>query len=259
MMPNRKKSGVMYLNWKQTTADVKEKEMYGYPLVREYKYLGGWMNDKLKVAGHLTHVEKKIAYVAHKLSPIRMLKDLRLNINLFRTMCMPLYRMGLLNSLYTNKTDQNRYYKAVRKRFKAFCYLPRCLPNKIIKMLLGNIEDVAGDMAVRGIKHMEEDGVPVQTTEVSLGLGYYKDVPTTLYPVFDLMYRSACTEHNRLLNREELNRHGVEFNLEEVLAEYQWKRRKHGVNRRLKLLVTALESIGKRFTSRATLAKSLEQ
>ena len=112
------------------------------------------MDHKLKVAGHLAHIERKISFIMHKLTPIRMLKDLRLSINLFRTMCMPLYQMGLLNALATNKNDQNTFYKAVRARFKAFCYLPRCMPNSVTKMLLGDVESVAVEMAMRALNNL---------------------------------------------------------------------------------------------------------
>jgi len=37
MTPNRKKSGIMYLDWKPNSKGPEEKELYGYPVVREYK------------------------------------------------------------------------------------------------------------------------------------------------------------------------------------------------------------------------------
>lgn len=194
MLPNRRKSGVMYLDWKRNSKGPEEKELFGYPVVRNYKYLGGWLDDKLKLSVHLGHVERKLSFVMHKLTPIRLLKDMRLNINLFRTMCMPMYRMGLLNSLCTTKTDQNEYYKAIRKRFKAFCYLPKCLPNKVVEMILGKIEGVANGMANLATNHLAADGLVSgrrQTLETA-GTKYYRDVPSMLYRVFDLMYRSAC-------------------------------------------------------------------
>ena len=148
----------MDMDWKKGSRGLDEKELFGYPVVREYKYLGGWINDKLKVAGHVKHVERKIDFVSHKLTPIRMLKDLRLNVNLFRTMCMPLIRMGMINALCTTKTDQNSFFQAARKKFKAFCYLPRCTPNAVVQMMLGNLVGTAGEMTVTALKHLKDDG-----------------------------------------------------------------------------------------------------
>ena len=259
MVVNRAKSGIMYLNWKAGSQGPEEKELFGYPTVREYRYLGGWINDKLKLTGHIAHVERKVAFVMQKLSPVRMLKDLKLNVNLFRTMCMPLYRMGMINSLCTTKTDQNEFYKVVRKRFKQFCYLPKCLPNSVVKMTLGGLEELAGEMAVRALKHLEEDGLGIEVVDVQHKVKYFKDLPRALYPVFDAMYRSACSEHNRILSRAELKVHSIEFNILQVLEDYQIKRRKNEINRQLRTLAATLQGIGRRFTSRATLTKPLPE
>lgn len=155
MSPNRRKSGIMHLNWKSKRQEPTETELFGYPIVHEYKYLGGWLNDRLKVAGHLNHVERKISFLTHKLTPVRMLHNFRLNVNLFRLMCMPLYRMGMENAIGSNKTDQNEYFKAIRRRFKQFCYLPKCTPNGLIKMLLGDVEEVALGIVFRAADNIE--------------------------------------------------------------------------------------------------------
>lgn len=123
MTVNRAKSGSCTSTGKQIVTGSRRGSSSGSD--GQYRYLGGWVNDKLRLTGHLVHVERKVGFVMQKLSPVRMLKDLKLNVNLFRTMCMPLYHMGMINSLCTTKTDQNEFYKVMRKRFKQFCYLPR--------------------------------------------------------------------------------------------------------------------------------------
>lgn len=154
-------------------------------------------------------MERKIGYVMHKLTPIRLLKDLRLNVNLFRIMCMPLYRMGLLTSLCTTNTERNWFFKAVRRRFKEFCYLPRCLPNRVVEMILGDVEGMANEVAARAARHLQRDGHGFAVKVATGTSGYFKDVPSSLYSVLDLMYRSACNTHNRVLNRADLKLHGV--------------------------------------------------
>lgn len=54
------------------------------------------LDNKLKAAAHVELIGRKISFLQFKLTPVRLLKDLRLNVNLFRTLCMPLIRMGLL-------------------------------------------------------------------------------------------------------------------------------------------------------------------
>ena len=165
----------------------------------------------------------------------------------------------VINSLCTTKTDQNEFYKVVRKRFKQFCYLPKCLPNSVVKMTLGGLEELAGEMAVRALKHLEEDGLGIEVVDVQHKVKYFKDLPRALYPVFDAMYRSACSEHNRILSRAELKVHSIEFNILQVLEDYQIKRRKNEINRQLRTLAATLQGIGRRFTSRATLTKPLPE
>jgi hypothetical protein len=48
MKVNRAKSGIMHFDWSKRTTE-REDTMFGYPVVREYKYLGGWVDEKLKV------------------------------------------------------------------------------------------------------------------------------------------------------------------------------------------------------------------
>ena len=72
----------------------------------------------------------------------------------------------------------------------------------------------------------------------------FKDLTSTLYPVFNTMYRSAFSQHNRLLSRAELK---IEFNILQVLEDYQIKRRKNEINRQLKTLADTLQAIGRRF------------
>jgi hypothetical protein len=259
MTPNRNKSGVMYFDWKKNSKGLKVKEFSGYPVVREYKYLGGWLNDKLKVAGHLQHVERKVNFVMHKLTPIRMLKDLRLSVNLFRTMCMPLYRMGMLNALAASKTDQNTFFKAIRSRFKSFCYLPRCTPNQLVRVMLGSVEDIAKDMANRAFRNLQADQGDIDVMDIPAEVGYAKQIPSALYPLLDRMYRMACTDHNRLMNRAELKQHGIEFDIETMILRYQQKRRHNEVNQELRGYTAQIEGIGKRFTSKATLTKAIKE
>ena len=75
----------------------------------------------------------------------------------------------------------------------------------------------------------------------------FKDLTSTLYPVFNTMYRSAFRQHNRLLSRAELKVDSIEFNILQVLEDYQIKRRKNEINRQLKTLADTLQAIGRRF------------
>jgi hypothetical protein len=152
MVINHKKSGVMHVDCRRKKGKEDRWEAFrGFPIVVQYRYLGGILRRDFKTMYHMRGVCRKIAFLASKLTPIRMMKDIRLSINLFRTLCMPLIRMGLANMLITTKTDQNQYLGQIRAKFKAFCLLPRCTPNKIVNALLGNVSDLGRQAAVKAM------------------------------------------------------------------------------------------------------------
>lgn len=140
---NRRKSGVMFFGFGGGKPPT-EKELWGYPVVDKYRYLGGMLDNKLRTVVHMMHIARKIGFIQHKLTPVRLMKDLRLNVNLFRTLCLPLVRMGLLAACGTaSATDRQNYFRFVRAKFKIFCFLPKCLPNRTVNLILGDVEAVA--------------------------------------------------------------------------------------------------------------------
>jgi len=80
-------------------------------------------------------------------------------------------------------------------------------------------------------------------------------VPGKLYGLLDLMYRRACIEHGVILNMEHLADHGIEFNLQALLIQYQHKRRRNEVNRRLDALSERIRVLGRKFPSKAMLVE----
>jgi hypothetical protein len=69
-----------------------------------------------------------------------MIKDTRLNINLFKTFCLPQFRLGFYNSIFSSKCDREKYCLAIKKILKKFCLLPLTTPNRIIEKMIGDIE-----------------------------------------------------------------------------------------------------------------------
>ena len=90
MIVNENKSGLM----KVYKSEVREKDEFdGIPVVTTYKYLGLQMDAKLTMDGHLNFINKKIVFLNNKLVPVRMLDFMELNINLYKLMILPLYRL----------------------------------------------------------------------------------------------------------------------------------------------------------------------
>ena len=125
-----------------------------------YRYLGGIIDSKLRAMGHMEHIARKIGFLQHKLTPIRLLKDLRLSVNLFRTLCLPLVRMGLLSAWSSaTATDKQNYHRLIRAKFKSFCLLPKCMPNKVVNFFLGDTEAVGSNLAGKALENLGKDGL----------------------------------------------------------------------------------------------------
>lgn len=94
-------------------------------------------------------IKKKVQFLTYKLTPIRLVKDLRININLFKLFCLPQFRMGYINLKYVNNGERNIFKKTIRSMMKQFCLLPFNLPNRLLVELFGNIDETIDSMIDR--------------------------------------------------------------------------------------------------------------
>lgn len=102
-------------------------------------------------------MERKIDFLICKLRALRLERDLKLNINLFKVFCMPLYRLSMLQTMATTETDRQHYLKSIRKKFRTFCFLPRNTPNDYVRVLLGSAEDEVLRMLARVNRNRQLD------------------------------------------------------------------------------------------------------
>jgi hypothetical protein len=72
--------------------------------------------------------------------------------------------------------------------------------------MLGSVEDMAIDMENRAFRNLQKDQGDIEVTFIPADSGYAKQIPSAIYQLLDRMYRMACIEHNRLMNRQELKR-----------------------------------------------------
>jgi hypothetical protein len=66
-----------------------ESEHRGYPIVQSYKYLGYYINDKGTIDTHMKETAKKFNFIKWRLTGLRKVRNLKLNINLFKILIMP--------------------------------------------------------------------------------------------------------------------------------------------------------------------------
>lgn len=129
---NKKKSGIMVIYKQAGGGRRQEGEVFGYPLVNDYKYLGTWMNQTLSPASHLEKAARKVSYVTGKLAPLRRQLNMKFNVRLFKTLIMPSIRM--VGVLYKTATEswKGKIVRTVNRMFRTFCMLPWTCPNELV-------------------------------------------------------------------------------------------------------------------------------
>lgn len=109
-------------------------------IVTEYKYLGLLMNSKLSIKSHLKYINKKISFITYKLYGLRLLDNLKLNINLFKVFLMPLYRLAFATYAEANAEVRKSLITHMEVRLKVFCRIPVNTANKVLFELAGDLK-----------------------------------------------------------------------------------------------------------------------
>ena len=115
----------------------------GYPWVNHYKYLGTMLNQQMQLSCHTSNIMRKINFITSQMTPVRLRSHFRLNVNLFMTLIMPLFRLGFVLYNFVSGAQQKHFEKMMRKSFKQFIGLPQSFPSYLITALIGNIEHIA--------------------------------------------------------------------------------------------------------------------
>ena len=87
---NKAKSGIVIVDH---FSEGESRELLGVPIMKEYKYLGTWIDRSLSSKAHLEKANLKYQYVAKKLGIFRYKLDLKLNTHLFKLLILPSVRM----------------------------------------------------------------------------------------------------------------------------------------------------------------------
>ena len=144
---NKKKSGVMIMSKRKSKGRGLEiDKLWDYPIVNNYKYLGTVMTKHMSIDSHLNETGQKVDYLTRKLTPFRINASVKFNVNMFKLMVAPQYR--LLASLwdFIGKTAKKMITISYRKSFKKFMMMPPSVPNSVIDLLIGNMDELVGKM-----------------------------------------------------------------------------------------------------------------
>jgi hypothetical protein len=83
-----------------------QKQYQDYPVVSKYRYLGTMMDSSLRLEAHMEEIDRKISWLTARLTPARLIKDLRFNLNLYKVLIEPLIALGIPFYIRMPKTDR---------------------------------------------------------------------------------------------------------------------------------------------------------
>ena len=118
MKINYQKSALMIFEFKKMSAkELEELQKSKFPIQDRYKYLGAQISSNLKLDNECVELKKKINWLTMKLTPIRIQNNLKLNINLWKVLCIPSIKLSLLNFNIVGHVQKKRYSQLMRILF----------------------------------------------------------------------------------------------------------------------------------------------
>lgn len=107
-------------------------------MVKNYKYLRVWVNQKLTLDDQIKHIAKKSKFIKVSLAPLLSVASLEYRKNLWILFVRPLLDFTLpIHAVEDAESRKEELRRLVRKTFKDFTKLSSTTPNNIIIELCG--------------------------------------------------------------------------------------------------------------------------
>jgi len=138
MKLNEKKSGIVEFFGRHMRSSLSTNDICGFPICKEYKYLGLRLTNKLSMGSQLSYIKTKSIDIQRRLSPFLHKADLDTKKNLWQVFIQPLIEFILpLYKFETAKTNILKANSTIRSSFKLFMGLCRSTSNEIVDILSG--------------------------------------------------------------------------------------------------------------------------
>lgn len=110
----------------------------GYPIVKNYKYLGTLLSQKLELEPQMQFIKKKVNFMKFKLNPMLYNASLELRKNLWQVFVLPLFEFTIpIYSYEEAATKRDKLERLMRNTFKSFTGLKNTVDTKLIEELMG--------------------------------------------------------------------------------------------------------------------------
>ena len=163
---NKSKSAIVEFFRRHSRSRCQEQSITGIPVVTKYKYLGLWLNQKLKIDDQLAHIKRKSWFIKSKLGPVLQNVSLEYRKNLWNTFIRPMIEFCLpIFATEPARTNREKITDTVKRTFKLMTSLSSTTPDYIVRELCGL------DIESRGMTIMLENRQKWQMRKGMLGPG----------------------------------------------------------------------------------------
>jgi hypothetical protein len=222
MVINKKKSRLMFIKHPQTQNANKHR---GCSIVHLYEYLGYYINDKETIDTHMKETINKFNFIKWRLTGLKKVRNLKLNINLFKILIMPQHRLAAATYHRQTKVIRQSIQLRIRIQFKMFCNLPINLANHTFELLfVGSVESIMQEFIKRrGYRLDRQNNVQ---TESLTGVTKYKKFPMRLTEMLFRLYTSKCNQHGcaghitNTTHLREIHKFNVNVNVRTILEQF---------------------------------------
>jgi len=138
MKLNEKKSGLVEFVGRRMRTKLKQERYEGFPVCKEYKYLGAMFSNKLTMGSQLDYIRNKSKSLYQKLSPFLYNADLDIKKSMWQVLIQPLIEFALpLYHWETANYNRKRADSIIRSTFKLFAGLKVNTEDEIVDLLSG--------------------------------------------------------------------------------------------------------------------------
>lgn len=217
---NKYKSGIIHFQYKDRQDDPPDLE--GIPLAKRYKYLGTILNEDLDLEDHLSTLTRKISFIRLQLYGIRKLSKIHLNLNLFKLLITPLYRMAFSLFLTASFQHKQKFIAHFKSQLKKFLCLPRNTADATVFHLFGDIQTYIHTHAlVISQRSLNSRGAVLAIKKPVVP----KHFPPKTTKLIQVMYGAKCGTHKVIMNEEHMEAHDLE-SLRTILMKFKEADRK---------------------------------
>ena len=97
------------------------------------------LNGEMSIEPHLKTITNKYNFIAYKLTGIRRMDNLKLNINLFKVFILPLYRLAYMLYARQDAVTRAKVEAHMRVLLKKFARIPINTANHTLVMIAGDL------------------------------------------------------------------------------------------------------------------------